>query len=105
MSRKYLTYDERIDDIITELQIRRIPEKLLQKLRNIRDDIPCNCEECVDESNIVIEQIEDSLRLCKEIKTILPLFKGGMKENPALYLMINGIERDIKEIKVMEEGK
>ena len=53
----------------------------------------------------MIDQIEDSLRLCKEIKTILPLYKGGMKENPALYLMINGIERNIKEIKVMEEGK
>ena len=55
--------------------------------------------------NLVIEKMEDSLRLCKEIKTILPLYKGGMKENPALYLMINGIERDIKEIKLMEEGK
>jgi hypothetical protein len=53
----------------------------------------------------LIEQIEDSLRLCKEIKTILPLFKGGMKENPALYLMISGIERNIKELKQMEEGK
>ncbi len=53
----------------------------------------------------MIDQIEDSLRLCKEIKTILPLYKGGMKENPALYLMINGIERNITELKQMEEGK
>ena len=53
----------------------------------------------------MIEQIENIERLCKEIKTILPLYTGGMKENPVLYLMINGIERDIKEIKVMEEGK
>jgi len=53
----------------------------------------------------MIEQIENIERLCKEIKTILPLYTGGMKENPALYLMINGIERDIKEIKLMEEGK
>ena len=53
----------------------------------------------------MIEQIEDSLRLCKEIKTILPLYPGGMKENPGLYLMINGIERNITELKQMEEGK
>ena len=53
----------------------------------------------------MIDQIENIERLCKDIKTILPLYKGGMKENPALYLMINGIERDIKEIKLMEEGK
>ena len=53
----------------------------------------------------MIDQIEDSLRLCKEIKTILPLYTGGMKENPALYLMINGIERNITELKQMEEGK
>ena len=53
----------------------------------------------------MIDQIEDSLRLCKEIKTILPLYKSGMKENPALYLMINGIERNITELKQMEQGK
>ena len=53
----------------------------------------------------MIDQIEDSLRLCKEIKTILPLYPGGMKENPGLYLMINGIERNITELKQMEEGK
>ena len=53
----------------------------------------------------MIDQIENIERLCKEIKTILPLYKGGMKENPALYLMINGIERNITELKQMEEGK
>ncbi len=53
----------------------------------------------------MIDQIENIERLCKEIKTILPLYPGGMKENPALYLMINGIERNITELKQMEEGK
>lgn len=58
-----------------------------------------------EKSNIVIEKLDDGLRLCKDIKTRLPLYDGGMKENPALYLMINGIERNITELKQMEEGK
>ena len=42
-----VTWDDRIDNVIDELEEKyNVDEKLLQELRDIRDEIPCNCGEC-----------------------------------------------------------
>jgi hypothetical protein len=38
--------DSRLYEIIDELKlIDSVPDKLIQKLRDIQDDIPCDCED------------------------------------------------------------
>ena len=44
----FLSWDDRIDNVIDKLEFvcLNVDEELLQELRDIRDDIPCNCGEC-----------------------------------------------------------
>ena len=44
----FLSWDDRIDNVMDKLEFvcLNVDEELLQELRDIRDDIPCNCGEC-----------------------------------------------------------
>ena len=47
-----VTWDDRIGNVIDELASKyNVDEKLLQELRDIRDEIPCNCGECEEEES------------------------------------------------------
>ena len=52
LSSSFSNWDNRIDNIIDELASKyNVDEKLLQELRDIRDEIPCNCWECQEEES------------------------------------------------------
>ena len=54
----------------------------------------------------MIEQIEEIEFICNNIMTYPPKFHDGyMEENPEIFVLMRAIQRNIKQLKQMEEGK